>query len=335
MSDVGNFTYGVARRSQKGPPTFSKDDKSAVDEYTVLLPHGSHPYQATITGLPSIGDDWDIKAGWECDQISWSNTFPSEVWVASVRYRKPRETSTTQEEHLPAGVILKKISYNPTAWQVDVEFDPVTGRPVQNTAGDRFQEALTAELYTTSIVIDTSEEAAPVTEMSTLQGTVNNSSVTIGGITIPAHCGLLTITCKQTDDPDRPFDVTRSIQVANNIIPASNTAYIVPAPGTATALSSAFQFGHQIAVLNTGYRFVAEPATSTTPAVLKRFMDKDDTGKYVLAVDPQMLDEDGAKAEAGTTYYRTFYRYREAAWPSWYPKGAPSKDTITPESEEE
>ena len=77
-SNLGLFPPCVARRSQKGPPEISNDSKTATDEYTVYIPGGKHPYEVTISGLPKIGDEWDLTHNtdlgkWTCDQITWSN----------------------------------------------------------------------------------------------------------------------------------------------------------------------------------------------------------------------------------------------------------------------
>lgn len=349
--DYGAFTANVARRSQKGPPSLSENENTATDEYTVFL-GDKHPNEVTISGLPKLGDSWDLAPSgetWICDQITWSNSFPNEYWVASVRYRNQDDEQTDDTEAIPSGVVLKKITYNPTAWNMDCEYDVGTGAPVRNSVGDRFQDALTKQVFTTSIIIDTKEDKVPTSDLA-LQGTINKTQEKIGGVTIAKHCGLLTIGIKQGDDPEYPFDVTRTIQVATNPLPkpassgsssgvASAPAprdnpggnYIITGPGAKTAVSSYGRddLGFDACILNTGYRYSETEDGETN---IKRFYDDDPEGGQVPAVDPHMLDENGEEATSGNTYWYVIQRYKDANWPQWYPKGAPKKKNTQPTS---
>ena len=353
---LGTFTAGVAKRTQKGPPRISENDKQATDKWTVWLPQGGSPMENTITGLPEIGDEWDLDEDYVCDEITWENSFPNEYWVANVHYAVPEDVEADDEE-IPEGVVLKKITYNPTAWNVDCEFDAGNGVPVRNTAGDRFQDALTTQIYTTSIVIETMEDKVPVEDLA-LQGTINATSEKIGGVDIEPHCGLLTISIQQGTNPDYPFEVTRTIQIATNPLPDEGTIIYssdlsgdtqsAPAPRDEPARTD---LGYDICVLNAGYRYwdggKDDGGTQSAPAPrkmrrsgeeeeeehkLKRFLDETPEGDKVLAVDPHVLKDDGDQAGDEDVYWLVFQRYPDASWPQWYPKKAPKKKDVEPET---
>lgn len=343
-STLGTFTAGVAKRTQKGAPRISENDKSATDKWTVWLPNEGSPMESNVTGLPEIGEEWDLDNDYICDEITWENSFPNEYWIANVHYSVQDEEETDEQEELPEGVVLKKITYNPTAWNMDCEFDASNGVPVRNTAGDRFQDALTTQIYTTSIQIQTMEESVDVDDLA-LQGTINATVEKIGGVTIQPHCGLLTISIQQGDNPDYPFEVTRNIQVATNPLPAEGTiiysdellqTQAAPSPRSEETRTD---LGFDACVLNAGYRYKEsesedEPAGLSArddePAEsdLKRFTDDTPEGGKALAVDPHVLNRDGGKAGDEEIYWLVFQRYKEASWPQWYPKGAPRKRTV-------
>lgn len=340
-STLGKFTANVPRRTQKGPPTISRNEHSATDEYTVWVPDGNHPFEAGVSGIPEPGDTWDIDSDYKCERVTWQNEFPSEIWTAQVQYKIPKNNTnapTDQPESIPSGVILKKISYSPTSWNMDCEYDAGNGAPVQNTVADRFQDALTTQIYTTSITIDTKENKVPIDDIA-LQGTINEASAKIGGVSIQKHCGLFTIDVREGDDDDYPFEVHRNIQVATNPLPKGGTAsanWIVTEYGTKVSVDNYGRedLGYDACVLNTGYRHyedIAPPSGGFAKVVKSRFVDTeiDIEGNEAkrLAVDPHMLDEMGYPAEELQNYWVVFQRYREAQWPAWFPKGAPTGHT--------
>lgn len=319
-SNLGLFPPYVARRSQKGPPDLSNDSQTATDEYTVYIPGGKHPFEVTITGLPEIGDEWDLTKNknlgkWKCDDISWSNTFPQEYWVASVKYRKQSKHSKEEGEDRD----ITKITYNPTSWSFDCEYDAGNGKPVKNTAGDRFQEALTTQIYTTSIVIETIEKTVPTDDL-TKQGTINDEDIQVAGLSIPKHCGLFTITVREGEDEKYPFSVTRNIQVATNPLPKEGDIINPDGSTTPAASYDRSDLGFDACVLNAGYRYKTSGASGEE---LRRFVDETDAGEEVLSVDPHILKEDGQQAASGDVYWMIFQRYPESSWPSWLPEDAP------------
>lgn len=311
MADVGKFTYGVARRTQKGGPQISKNDSYLTDTWTVVLPSGAHPNETTVTNIPKIGTEWDIASGWTCDQITWNNTFPSEVWTADVRYHSDNagwsDDPDPGDEPSGGGKFVHR-EYQANAWTIDLESDVGNGRAVMNAAEDRFQDALTTQVYTTTVIIKSVEANSPASKFNRFQGTINDGVTKIAGIDINPHCGLLTINAVETDDTTYPWDVTYTVQVCRNPMPSG---MLVSPSGTAQPTDPTEDAGFDAVVANVGYRYLVDEEG----AVRKyRFIDDDEEGGQALAVDPHMLDELGASAGPGQIYWTKWQRYPTADW---------------------
>lgn len=316
MGDVGRFTYNVARRSQKGGTSIGAGGRSATDTYTVVIPSGKHPDEVTITGLPQIHDEWDINDDWYCDQITWSNTFPSETWTAKVRYKK--STSVVQPSGAGGGVYTS-VEYQVNSWSVDLERDAGNGLAVMNTAEDRFQDAITTEIYTPTIVIKSKEPHAPVSKITNYLGTINASDITVAGIEIGRHCGLITIAATQGTDPDYPWDCTYTVKICKNPMPDGKLVDWRAA--SSTDIDTSEDAGYDAVVLNVGRNYLGTPEGAEPSVVHRlRFMDEKPDGEKVEAFDPQMLDEIGDKAGVDpntgkiTQYWLRWQRYPESSW---------------------
>lgn len=317
---IGRFEFYKARRSQKGPPIITSSGTTATDVWTVVLPEGKHPLESgvTVTDVPKIGDKWDINDKFEVTQVRWANTFPSETWTASVEYRKV--TKSGDKPDPGTGVKVQKIDYEPMQWTKDLEFDMGNLLPVQNLIGDRFQDALRTQLYTTSIIIHTLEKTVKTAELEQNQGTINAGTVTIGGITMNACTGLATIAYSETDNEEYPYSVTRTIRVAHNRLGGQGAGkdYIVTGFGTKTEVpSGGFDLGWRSALLHTGYRYYR---TVDTQTFVDRFLDKDATGADIPAVDPHLLNEKGEPVldPSVERYWMVFCGHPVSNWPTWW-----------------
>lgn len=309
MPDVGRFTYGQARRSQKGGPTMGKGQWYATDTYTVLIPSGKHPKEYSVSNIPELGATWDLASGWSCDQIQWSNTFPSEVWTAYVRYHSDSVTQGTEpdpEEQPSGGGKLVHREYHANGWKIDLESDAIDGRAVMNTAGDRFQDALTSQVYTTTVVLKYAEKNNPVKKIEQFQGTTNDDEIDVAGVTVKRHCGLITIDATENDDETYPFAVNYTVQVARNPMPSG---YLVTPEGTAEEIDTTEDAGFDAVVSNVGYRYILDDDGKKY-----RFVDEMIDGTSALAVDPHLLNETGASASPDTRYWMRWNRYPEEDW---------------------
>lgn len=325
MVDVGRFTYNAVRRSQKGPQTLKKGDCTATDEYTVVIPNQKHPEEVTITGLPKIGDKWDLNNDYKCTQIIWQNTFPSEVWTAQVLYHVNTVTQGTEpdpgDQPEGGGKFIYK-SFSPHAWNVDLEYDAGTGRAVQNTARIPFDQAITAQVYTTTITIKAREKSNPATKINTYQGTINSAAVPVCGITIGKHCGFITLSATETGDGDYPWEVTYTIMVAKNVFPfVTGVDYKVNWDYTSAGgddFDTGYDAGFDALVLNTGFSYLKYDGEGQSQTVTtERFVEPDKDGNIIPSPMPKMLNNKGEKEEdSGKRYWCVWQRYPEAAWSS-------------------
>lgn len=321
MADVGKFTYNAARPSQKGIETINKGERTYTEEYTVVINGQKSPQEVTITGLPSVGEEKKIGGKkFKVTQITWSNSFPDEYWIATVQYKWNKKTSGDGgggDEPSGGGKYVYK-SFSPHAWNVDVEYDAADGRAVRNTAGSPFDQAITAQLYTTTITIKAREKSNPGTKISTYQGTINSDEIDVCGITIAPHCGLMTLAATETGEEDHPWEVTYTVMIARNSPPFSaGSDYKVnwdPTSSAGDAFEAGYDAGFDALVLNTGFSYLAEPETQGAERKEERFVELDKNGNVVPTPMPRLLDNSGGKAEDGQRHWCVFQRYPDADW---------------------
>ena len=316
MADVGNFTYGAARRSQKGGKTIGDGGNYATDIYTVVIPEGKHPDEYTITNVPKLGDQWDLDQDYYADQVQWENTFPNEYWNANVRYKYSpggnQYTSGDQPGETSAMEMFR--SFSPASWTVDTEYDLGDGSEVCNTAGDPFTDALVTNMFTTTITIQNAEKPNPAVMIQANQGTINKDAKQVAGFTIAKHCGLLTIAAKQRDDAVRPWEVTYTVQIAKNKLPSG---WIVTPDGDGYTKTNASDYGRSDAgfdavIANMGFRYFDSASGADRKKI--RWEDPNKDGGNEISTQPITLDENGEHAPSGSHYWRVIQRYPESDW---------------------
>ena len=316
MADVGNFTYNIARRSQKGGITTQSNNgiirKTATDTYTVVIADGKHPNEVTLTGLPAIGDAWDLDNTLFCTEISWNNEFPSEVWTANVVYGLPDSGGSEPGED--SSVVVELIDYGFSSWQADVEQDFASGHAIVNAAQERFQDAIVAERYAPTITVKRKEKNAPTAKLA-MTGTINNAATTIAGISIPLHCGQITVAASQREgDSAYPWDVTYQITIMH--LPKPDGTVLTWNNGGLIPVNNSIEdFGWDRVVANTGYSYIADD-------VIKVIQVKDENGRPQRPTDPQMLDTNGGVVGRNSSgkllgaYWIAYQVYPSANWSS-------------------
>lgn len=341
QTGIGKFTYNVARRTQKGGETIGKKvTNSASDEYTVVIADGKHPNEVTISGLPNLGDEWDLHADWFCTKISWTNSFPEEYWKATVEYKPSNVTNQpppSEEDPEPVnGGSYTSVEITTSSWNIDLENDALTGDPLVNMAGDRFQDAITTQVFSPTIVIKSQQPRMPITQF-TMSGTINDDTITICGITIPPYCGLLTINCSGTSREEDPWDVTYTIKTnLNTFLPPGHILSYTGGSPTIDEITisqdeaNTRHLGFCGCVLNAGYRYWYEDP-DTHEYELVRFIDTADyysasegawKKKEIAAVDPQLLNAEGEKPSdddddgdgVPKVWWLWFRRYKAIDW---------------------
>lgn len=335
---IGLFKKDIARLTQKGGITKVRGESTFTNTYTVYITDQQSPYERgesnlkiengqSLADIPKIGDPWPIgadeeeeEAEFHCDSIDWSNTFPDEFWILRVRYTD-RAKGVNPPDPEEVTDFWTDIQYGLSSWSVDVENDVGNQKPVRNAAGDRFQDAITADRYAPQITLTKASINPPVTEVSDYSGTINKTIITVGGIAIKPHCGLLTITSRNNQDPNYPWISTYTVRIIRNPMQVGANLIKVSEEGgwETAAIGKDEDAGWDAMILNTGYNEIPEDQTTKVPI----YIDKDPTdpskGK-ARPTDPQMLDDVGALmpltdlAQPSQIYWYRWQRYPEADW---------------------
>lgn len=326
MATHGAFTDGQARISARGGvPGGAGKEAQIIDTYTFTMAEGVRPTVANVTGLPEVGDDTSGVSGYEVDSVAFrQDDARSLVWFADItNKRKSKATSTQGEENQ-----LISRSWGVRTIQRDMTVD-ANGCMVRNGAGDPFETVPQLSLVVPSITIKRKEKHSPAGRIAEYNGTVNDSEITIAGISIHPHCGKITITGEDGGDEKYPYEVTYQIDVQKNEVDGDATKLEYQTSGTDYhKTGEVVDLGFDVALLDCGYYYIADNGEKL------RFYDGGedmlgyrpdgtnvddskpsvDPGSLEQSTTPFMLDVYGSARLDGDTYTLVFQTYPEADW---------------------
>lgn len=325
MATHGAFTDGQARISARGGvPGGAGKEAQIIDTYTFTMAEGVRPTVANVTGLPEVGKDTSGVSGYVVESVAFrQDDARSLVWFADVTNgRKSSTTSTQSEEHQ-----LINRSWGVRTIQRDMTVD-ANGCMVRNGAGDPFESVPQLSLVVPSITIKRKEKHSPAGRIAEYNGTVNDSEITIAGISIHPHCGRITITGEDGGDEKYPYEVTYQIDVQRNEVDSEETKLEYQTSGTDYHTAGTLvDLGFDVALLNCGYYYIEEDEKL-------RFYDGDTHGyrpdgtnvdDSKPSVDPGSLEQstvpfalgvygDDRREYGNDTYTLVFQSYPEADW---------------------
>ena len=178
------------------------------------------------------------------------------------------------------------------------------GTPVLNSAGDPFDTvpkvSTPAPVFTKVMKFKTRQ-----TGWNTAVCTVNNSAVTIGGISFAAATLLCTITEKRLiGEAEWKYQYTVRLRYKTNLVKVAGS-------------SSLTEIGWDVAIADAGMR---ELDTNGKPQLIKQMDPEKKT--LVTVTSAELLDGQGHKVtrtngSSPTPYYFRFQAYARATWPSW------------------
>jgi hypothetical protein len=146
--------------------------------------------------------------------------------------------------------------------------------------------------------------------------TVNKEPVTIDGVSIPPHCGLLKVTQKKLYGGAFRYEVTLSVDIVSNIVKLAPDA-------------DPIDIGHDVALLLSGFRFfstIAEGGGNAGDKVLVSATEIDqETWEEKPASAPALLKPDGFQYIPGendapqSAYYKRYAAIKESTWSNnWF-----------------
>lgn len=283
---AGPWTSEVARLSAKGGLEVTGKGKAKLaDVYTVVLSRGTRPAPGKF-GIPDYGDAYSAESGEGDDfenlcvtNIAFSQPDPtSNVWEATVTYEK-RGTSISTGEGEPEGEWTRAI-VGFESYQEELTTDS-DGTPVVNSAGDAFENAPNIDRDLLSIQLEKTCRNSPVSIVSSLNGTINESAVSVLGVSIAARTGRVKL------EAEHLFGTKANWRLSIRIVVNPDT--------------------WDLKVLQNGYRYM-------DGGNLVKFTELTADGKVVECSTPQLLGPEGGDGRGRGPYYAEFKPYPAASW---------------------
>lgn len=300
------FTVGVPRRTSVGGPDVSRDSPVTFDdEWTLVLPMGQRP-GTSVPGMPKIGDELtetidgeSIGKGFVVTRISWKqNSSTSNVWVATLTYAPGK--SKVDDEDGPIGSDFD-FQWGCRSVQADLMNDAVTGAAVMNSAKEPFDSVPQREMLLPCVSFRRISAKHP-SFYAPYNGTVNNVSVTVMGITFAKHCARILIEAKRIEEGEDEQDAGK-YEYSFRIEGASN----MYAPNSST---SPVDIGWDVSMLDCGYSYLDE-ANRAHPIMIEGA-----DGSFVRPTSPQLLCNGSFDPVRGVAYFLKFSPYPESSWAS-------------------
>jgi len=327
MSDPathGAFTDYVARLVQAGAVQYDDDNKpeSVTDVYAVTLPRGVRPILSDISGIPAAGAQhgtypYLVRAG-----VTIRNAVEqagSLVWFVDVAFgvasASTSVTNPNPDPEQPGTASVVRIVER--AWpiyetQADLVADALNGSAVLNAAGEPYDRVPTITRRYVGARVKRLEQNFPALALS-LDGTLNQTQITILGVTFPIRTARLEVEIEDS----LAVDSETRYAVTYNIVPAHN------------AYGAGLDAGHDVPLLEAGFSYLADGA-------LVRATVADASGNETPTPLPVPLAADGSLLEPGADPVITvWHTYRDAVWtdlklpstPTEYDPPAPTPPT--------
>lgn len=302
----GSFVDGVARLIKtQGAELDNAVPQSCTDRYgvTFATPKAS-PKVSDITGLPTVGTAHPTHTNLYVKSYSFqaaSDSPGNRVLFVDVQYVP--STVVSGAEGATYFVESKRIGNADV--DIDLSFDAQTGEPILNSAGDPFDKTVKVSRSQTVLTLVRRESRLPSHIPGTTK-TVNSSSITVLGFTIPAGSGLIEIACEDTlnaSDPRRNR-YTYTITIRKHMVKIDSGG-------------NAVDIGWDEAFIEQGYYYL------NTEQVRVRFMEaqEDDEDKKKPSAGPCLLNSDG---EDGRGVFPTIKRVKAYPAASWSGLDLPS-----------
>lgn len=302
MSDpvtIGAFTFGAARLSEHGDLALDANGAPTdlTDIYTVILGFGVRATSANVTGLPAVNAAHVsvptlYVSGY---RFSCINTG-SGIWNVSVDYSKSETTTIQEEEEEDFVSKVTAKSWDTAESTIDLVTDAVTGESIINSAGDPFDSVPQRTILAPKVIFSRTESRAP-SSIIALNGSINQSQVTVLGVTFPAFCARLRVTCKDTMAAEGArYAYDYEIEGRINFVTS----------GGVTA-----NIGWRDAFIQSGYNFIKDGKRYKFTEKTKNPQGEEEE-KEVSS--PQLLTVDGGDGRGSTPVVKLVSSYKPQSW---------------------
>lgn len=307
MATQGAFTDYVARLVQPGAVEYDDDNKPArvTDVYAVTLPVGVRPILSAISGLPAAGSQHSTYPYLVRGGITIRNAVEqagSRVWYVDVAFAPSSDSTTVNNPGGGGGGQASVVRIVERAWpvyetQCDLVADADTGDPVLNAAGEPYDRVPTITRRYVGARVKRAEQNFPSLALS-LDGTLNQSPISVLGILFPSRTARLQITI---EDTLAVGSETRYV-VTYDVVPAHNVY------GKSGNPAADLDAGWDVPLLECGFSYLEDGS-------LVRATVADAEGNVTPTPLPVPLAADGSKLESGDDPVVTVWKtYPDADW---------------------
>ena len=269
----------------------------------------SLPDPQTIAGLPRLGDAHPVVPGvflktWEITEEE------AGAFVLTATYAPPDEKDAGGgEEDETVEEVETAREWSGGESSKDLTADAVTGEAVLLPTGEPFESVPSVAVSTmtfsvTRKCVDLDKDALAA------NCTVNAVDVEIDGITIPKHCGRLSVSTRRIyDSLVFNWEITFSVNIVSN-------------PVKLTPDGEVEDIGHDVALLLSGFKYYHRHTQGDSLFLVKATEIDEETGEENPASAPVLLTSTGEKytpAAAGQAYYKRYSAIKEAIWSAaWF-----------------
>lgn len=291
MAAVGSFTEGVARHVDTTALELNADRvvTACTELYSVVV---ANPAQCvaptTVTGLPAKNAAHPSLSNLVVEGYSWRHHgVRSKAWDCSVKYKRATSQSGASQGDPNVRVLLEEWGFSGGGG--DLVSDAMTGRPVVNSAGDPFDSVPQRDEVYPCVRYGYKEKTFRPTRLF-LNNCINQSAVTVLGITFAPHTCRLKVEChKNLDADDFPFEWTYTFEGRDCWC---ETAQLIDIAGGAPSTvyetdGTKSNIGWDVAILQCGFNYLQGNEKV-------KFTIMDDQGNVTQPSLPQLLDTNGA-----------------------------------------
>jgi hypothetical protein len=310
MAAIGAFTEGVARHADTAALEQNADGvvTSCSELYQLVVADAtSQVVPSSVSGLPAKNEAHPIYTGLYVEGYAWRHLgIGSKAWECTVKYKRSTSRAGASSGDPSTRILLMEWGFS--GGSGDLVADATTGRPVKNAAGDPFDSVPQRDEVYPCVRYGYKEKNFNPARIW-LNNCINQSAVTVLGVTFPPHTCRLKVECrKNLDADDFPYEWTYTFEGRDCWVESAQLIDIAGgAPQTVYETDGdKSNIGWDLAIAECGFNYIlnGEKVKFTIP---------DDQNNQVEPSLPQFLDTSGAPlSPTADPIFRVVRAYKEA-----------------------
>jgi len=283
---------------------------SATDVYQVHFasPNTTADQALAAAGLPAIGSAHPKFTSLKLSRLRPQQEGNGQRWVIDAEYSLPDQSEGGGLTPPPSGA--ERITFALSYWEEQVEWvaDAQTGALLLNTADMPLTKGEMISVFhpMITVAVEYPSGRPAWSALAPLNGTVNQSSFTLLGVTVESRCGLLTLDIR---DPNvGGYELVAQIRVRNKYVTYTDIQ------GNEHENEN---IGWDEVIQNRGLQeLIVDEAGQRWVRIMLEPEEPNAEGAYVAqpATEPLPLDENGRVLNDGKVLSFRVAKYRSANW---------------------